>query len=241
MEKFLPIVILHGWGADSTRFEHIKELLQLEGHQVWVPDLPGFGQEPDPDAVWGLDEYASWMVEEARSRNLDRFVLIGHSFGGSVAIKAAVNFPEKVEKLILVSSAGIRISRLSLKMRIWLWLVGWGRLVFDLPVLKNYQELIRKILYKLLGSVDYFKARGVKRESLKKILNQDIRGDLGKIKAPTLIIWAERDKETPLKWARVFHQGIAGSQLKVAKNANHVFPYYEPARFVDLIEDFLKA
>lgn len=239
MQKFLPIVILHGWGANKSRWEGVKSLLEQKGFQVFVPDLPGFGQEPDPPLPWGLEEYANWVVRKTQDWNLEKFILLGHSFGGSVAVKIAADFPEKAVKLILVNSSGIRLTNLSLKMRLWLPIVHFGHFVFTLPMLRNYQQLSRKILYEILGSPDYFGAEGIKKESLKKIFSQDIREDLKKIQAPTWIIWAKKDRQTPLRWAKIFQENIPNSQLKIVEGAGHVFPYHESQEFIDLIESFL--
>lgn len=235
MGTLLPIIILHGWGACASRWQKVKSLLEGKGFNVFVPDLPGFGEEPPPTLIWGLYDYAEWVVREFKKRNWSKFILIGHSFGGSVAVKVAVNYPDQVARLILVNSAGIRISHSSLKLRVWLPIVHFGHFLFNLPLLKNRQEFIRRILYKILGSVDYFKAAGVKKEILKKILREDIRQDLPKIQAPTLIVWAEKDRQTPLAWAKIFAGNIPKAKLRIVSSANHTFPYFEPEKFVELI------
>jgi len=104
----LPVVFLHGWGLGQHAYRRpLKRLVQLGCH-VWAPALPGFGGTADlPGDDFSLAGYATWLDEFLRVVDLDEpAVVVGHSFGGGVAIKLAHDFPERVRSLVLVNSIG---------------------------------------------------------------------------------------------------------------------------------------
>src|SRR3989344_6646864 len=84
-----PMIVLHGWGSNSARWEKVAELLGEKNIQVFVPDLPGFGQTPEPKTAWDLNNYVEWVKEfSEKIPELNHgFFLLGHSFGGSLAVK----------------------------------------------------------------------------------------------------------------------------------------------------------
>ena len=97
------ILILHGWGSQAERWSEVKELLENGGYRVYVPDLPGFGESLPPPQAWSVDDYVEWVRSFCEKENLSQIFLLGHSFGGSIAIKFVNYFPEKVQGLILVA------------------------------------------------------------------------------------------------------------------------------------------
>src|SRR4030067_1854700 len=96
-----PIVLLHGWGAGSKHWGRVKSFLENRGYKVFSPDLPGFGQNPPPNVAWNIDNYREWVRKYCEDNNLPQVFLLGHSFGGSVAVKFTVKYPDKVQKLVL--------------------------------------------------------------------------------------------------------------------------------------------
>jgi pimeloyl-ACP methyl ester carboxylesterase len=104
----LPVVFLHGWGLGQHAYRRpLKRLVQLGCH-VWAPALPGFGGTADlPDEQFSLAGYAAWLDEFLRVVDLDEpAVVVGHSFGGGVAIKLAHDVRARVRSLVLVNSIG---------------------------------------------------------------------------------------------------------------------------------------
>ena len=96
-----PLLILHGWGSNSGRWQRVTDLLRKQEIEALVLDLPGFGIVSSPKRPWTRDDYINWIFQKAKERNWEKFNLLGHSFGGGLSVKIAVAFPEKVEKLIL--------------------------------------------------------------------------------------------------------------------------------------------
>ena len=100
------VLVLHGWGASSDSW--IKFQKALKDKKIIIPDLPGFGKSKTPLTPWSVDDYVSWLENFINLENIRDFVLLGHSFGGRVSIRFAAKHPEKINSLILCSSAGIK-------------------------------------------------------------------------------------------------------------------------------------
>lgn len=233
----LPIVILHGWGSSSEAWQAPKKLLEEESFQVYVPDLPGFGKEPPPKTAWSVSDYADFVLKFAKEKNLEKFVLIGHSFGGRVAIGLAANYPEKLTGLVLTGVPAV--SRKTLEIMVFLFLSKIGKVVFLIPPLSIFAPWFRKFLYFLTGEWDYYKTEGVMRQTFKNIINEDLTPFLFKIKTPALLLWGENDKIIPVKTAYFLKEKIPQAELRIIKGGNHRFPYEKPEIFVREVMNFL--
>lgn len=236
--KGRPIILLHGWGSSSAAFLKTQEYLAKNGFKIYVPDLPGFGKSASLPSAWGVGEYADLVLQFADSLSLDKFFLIGHSFGGRISIKLTVNHPEKALGLVLCSTAGVRRP---LKRFIFFVFAKLGKMLFSLPGLCLFQKPSRKLLYFLARERDYYQAQGVMRETMKKVISEDFTLDLAKIKIPTLIIWGANDKVTPTTHAKILKEKIKGSVLKIVPSATHKLPYEKPEVFSRLVTEFLKS
>ncbi len=225
------ILILHGWGSSSQKWQKIGDMLSKKGFSVIIPDFPGFGKNCDPPIPWNVDDYVNWVKEFTNNKKLENFFLLGHSFGGRVAIKFTVKYPKKVQKLILVSSAGIKPKT--------------SRLNF-LSVAKKFKNIpgflvIRKIFYKyILRKTDYLKVKGVMKETFKKIIKEDLIHYFSQIKASTLIIWGDKDKLTPISDAHIINKQIKNSKLEILKNIGHAPHLKCPEKLSEIISKFLK-
>ncbi|MFH1181187.1 MAG: alpha/beta hydrolase [bacterium] len=227
------LLVLHGWGRGSISWLKIKEILEAKGVKVLVPDLPGFGRNPWPKNPWAIDDYAKWVKDFAEKNNLGPFFLLGHSFGGRIAIKFAVKYPEKLTGLILMSAAGIT-RRKSLKNFAFFVLAKAGKLFFR-------QRLFKRIIYKLAGARDYMLAGGIMRETMKKTISENLKPYLSKISVETLIIWGKNDKETPVADAYLINKAIPGSKLEILDNIGHRINFEVPEVLAQKIIEFIKT
>lgn len=224
------IIILHGWQSSKEKWNRVKEEIEKEGIEVIIPDLPGFKKENQLDQAWNLSDYINWCRKF--SKNKENFFLLGHSFGGRIAIKWTAQNPEKIKGLILVGAAGIRHKKSSLFS------------VF-IPILKKLSFLpgykfLRNFFYKyILRKTDYLKVRGVMQETFKKIIKEDLTPYLSQIKTSTLIVWGKRDKTTPLSDGELMKKEIENSELEILE-AGHSLYLEKPEILAEKIITFIK-
>ena len=238
--KKLKILILHGWGSNSGRWQRVKELLEKKGIEVLALDLPGFGIIPSPLKPWGRDDYINWILQKVKEKNWEKFNLLGHSFGGGLAVKMATNFSEKIDKLILCAAAIIK--RKSIKAYLFYWIAFLGRRIFSLPGLKIFYPQAQKLVYKLAGTRDYYVADGIMKETMKKIAKEeDLEMILERIKTPTLILWGKKDDVLPLKDAYRIKEKIKRSQLRVLPGARHSPHREAPEELSKILISFLQS
>lgn len=227
-----PVLLLHGWGGNADSFFPVFNHLRSR-FEVYALDLPGFGRSSMPHGVWGVEEYADTVYRFLRELKIQRAHLIAHSFGGRVAIVLSALHPEVVGKLVLVNSAGL-IPKRGLK---------YYLRVYSFKLLKRVYTLLGKDLeplYERYGSKDYREA-GELRPIFKRVVNQDLRRYLPMIKAQTLLVWGDQDKETPLYFGKVMEREIPNARLIVFEGAGH-FSYLDRlADFNLLISEFLEG
>jgi len=233
------ILILHGWGGSSTSWIRVSKILANRGYKVFVPDFPGFGKSKTPLESWDVSDYVEWLADFVKSQNLDKFFILGHSFGGRVAIKFVIKYPEKIKALILCNSGGIK-HKPSFKTRIIFQLSHIGNIIFSPSPLTRFKDGAQNIFYLFLRHRDYVKANGVMRESIKKVIEEDLQPYLSEIKLKTLIIWGEKDKMVPIKDAHIFKENISNSQLEVLLQNGHSPHLETPKKLVEIILKFLK-
>lgn len=208
-----PLLILHGWGSKSANWQRVGELLAENGIKVIIPDLPGFGESDRPKEVWSIDDYCDFVEEFIQSLGLEKFSLLGHSFGGSLAVKISLRISEKIDRLFLVSAACFR--RKSIKKRI-LFVIAKVFKVF------SFIPFLRKAFYKfIVRKSDYSYTDGIMRDIYLGVIKEDLSDLLERIQVPTNIIWGEKDDITPLGQAKIINQKIKNSELIIIPNANH--------------------
>lgn len=235
-----PILILHGWGGSSDSWIRVQELLARAGFKVIIPDFPGFGKSFTPDRAWDNDDYLNWLLEFINYLRLDKFYLISHSFGGRIAIKLAVQYPEKIENLIFCSPAGVK-TNLDFKAKIIFTLARMGNAIFTPKHLIRFKDGIRNIFYIFLRNKDYVKAKGNMRETIKKVLNEDLLPLLSGIKAKTLIIWGENDKMVPTKQVFLYKERLKDAKIELLPEIGHS-PHLEvPEKLAEIIIQFIQS
>ena len=163
------VLILHGWGSSSEAWKEFQVDLAQQGYRVIVPDLPGFGLTPPPQSVWGVKEYKNFVVEFVGKLGLQKFFLVGNSFGGQVATQFAVDHTDKIEGLVLLAAAGVR-RNLGAKEKILRSLAKPLNILFSFIPSEKVQDAVRVVLYRMVGRSDYARAKGVMREVMRKVV-----------------------------------------------------------------------
>ncbi len=212
------ILLLHGWADRLETFRAITPEL-AKNYELIALDLPGFGQTQAPAAVWKLDNYAAFLrafLEKLGIANI--YAIIGHSNGGALAIRALSLKQLQADKLILLSSSGVRDTG-KLRRAATKAIAKAGKTaVFWLP--KATKQKLQKKLYGTIGS-DMLAAPHL-QETFKQTVRQDIQPDATKIAIPTLLIYGDQDTATPLETVgKRLNTRIAGSSLKIIPGADH--------------------
>ncbi|AYD41049.1 alpha/beta hydrolase [Clostridium fermenticellae] len=224
------IVLLHGWGGKADSFLPVYNYLSST-YEVYAIDFPGFGRSDEPPEPWNVTDYANMLLGFFEALNIDKAILIGHSFGGRVSILFSSMYGDRVEKVVLTDSAGL-IPKRSLKYYLSVYkFKALKKLYLTFTPGKDKDEKLERF-YRTHGSDDYREARAM-RGTFVKVINQDLRPCLPKINVPTLLIWGDQDEETPLSFGQIMEKEIPDAALIVFKGAGH-FAY------LDKINDFNK-
>jgi len=229
------IIILHGWGLRGNVYEPLALLLKNAGFSVYAPDLPGFGSEPLVNNAMTLDDYVAFVYRYIQQNKLAAPILIGHSFGGRIAIKYVFRHPDAVSKIVLTGVPVIRHQSLRKKIAYVIAVVG-GRVLKTLPV--KMQDIFRKILYKSIGEWDYYKS-GSLRQVFKNIVSEDLVSCAKNLKIPVLLVWGENDHITPSSDVEKIKKLIPQAQSIIVSNTDHKLPYLEPKEFFAVAQSFL--
>jgi len=214
------LVILPGWGGSQETWHAFCTLAKEKIPSVTVIDLPCFGNEPCPNTPWGIAEYAQF-VRNALPKESDDVALMGHSFGGQIAAYIAMHEPQACTKLIL-SGAAIYRPKKTLKRALFALLAKVGGAFFSLPVVRRFQGRARQLLYRAADSPDFLDTTStVQKDTFKKVIREDISGELSKITIPTLLVWGTKDQYTPLRFGKKIAQHIPNAVIKIIPGGTH--------------------
>ena len=166
------MLLLHGWGGEAASFQPVFDWL-TQSHKVYALDLPGFGQSQIPSTAWNSSDYAQFVIAFLEKFDISKAHFIGHSFGGRISIIVSAECPEKVDKLILVDSAGLIPPRTAK----YHFRVGLAKIGKWLRRCGKYGVIVADVVSARAGSTDYQNA-GEMRATLVKVVNQDLRPPL---------------------------------------------------------------
>ena len=204
----LDVIALHGWGRSAADFAPV-----LEGFSGAAIQLPGFGVVEPPAEAWAPADYAQWLLP---ALELDHPpVVVGHSFGGRIAVRLAAAHPTRVRAVVLT---GVPMTKLHpakgpdpryalLRFLRGLGLVSEARL-----------EQARRAF----GSADYRAATGVMRDILVKTVAEDYLDDAARLTMPVELVWGRHDKPAPLEVAKKTLERLPQGSLSVVDDSEHL-------------------
>ncbi len=233
-----PLLLLHGWGVSSELFDPILDALQ-HGRRLIVPDLPGFGATTEPDTPWSVHDYAAWCIALLDRLGVQRCDLIGHSNGGRIGIVMAATYPGRIERMVLTASSGIR-PRQTLRGAARVRSYKALRMVERSVLLPKALRQAAQHRADQRGSADYRAVSGVMRGTLVRIVNEDLTPVLPKLHLPVLLIWGDKDTETPIADGHLMERLIPDAGLVVFEGAGHYAYLEQAARFCRIVEVFLR-
>lgn len=233
------IIILHGWNLSGSHFSHLATELKRQGFRVFAPDFPGFGKEPAPKAPWHVADYAQFLKKYIATNNIYKPVLLAHSFGGRVALKFTQTYPDIPLKLIITGTPGYSPVPAK-KMQFFLILAKIGGVIFMVPGLNKLADVARKVLYRIAGAREFYRAEGAMRQTFKYIVTDDLSSSMRSVGIPCLLVWGENDTIVPVAVAKKMNETIPNAHLVIIPDMNHDVPFKQPKVFVNYVWKFLR-
>jgi pimeloyl-ACP methyl ester carboxylesterase len=218
-----PLLLVHGLGG-STRWWARNVPALAYSYRVHVVDLAGFGRSRRQRVA--LRDTAGLLVDWMDQLGLPRVSIVGHSMGGFISAYLAAQFPERVDRLVLVDAAVLPLERPSLEQA---WRMVWGLRHFPLTLLPvACTDALRAGPFTMISA-------------LRALLASDICLDLARIKAPTLILWGEHDATLPLPVGQRLHQALPHATFRIIPGAGHQPMWTRPDVFNQEVAQFLAA
>ncbi len=232
------VLFLHGWGSNAHAFDQVVSLVRDRFRMIRL-DFPGFGDSDTLTESWCVDDYTDITIKFIQALGLEEVTLVGHSFGGRVIIKMnSRDLPFRVSRVILVDSAGV-IPPKNLKKEARIKVFKAGKKVLQLkPVEKMFPDALENFRG-MFGSADYNSVSGPIRDTLVRVVNEDLTHLLKNIKAPTLLIWGDQDDATPLRDAHIMEREIPDAGLFVIKGAGHFSFLKDPYVVAEAMKSFI--
>jgi pimeloyl-ACP methyl ester carboxylesterase len=248
-----PVVLVHGLsGCWQNWLENIPHLAR--NHRVIAVDLPGFGESELPQEEISIPGYGRFLDAFLGEIGIERAALIGNSMGGFIAAETAISHPSRVEKLVLVSAAGLmRVGsrrQAALERAARLFHPATAAVLARREYLVKRPKLRRRMLYGIVRYPDriapelvYEVASGAGKpgffDALASIAQYDFRDRLPAVSVPTLIVWGRNDWIVPVSGAYEYERLIPNARRVVFEQTGHVPMLERPARFNQLVEEFL--
>lgn len=220
------IVLLHGWGQNIEMMNMLGKPFEKD-FRIIVIDFPGFGNSDEPKEVMGVGEYTSVVEKMLIKLNIDSPILIGHSFGGRVAVKFASR--NKTDRVILLSPALRGHDKKSLKSK-------FLKFLKKVPILKELEDWAKNHI----GSRDYKAASPMMKKVLVKVVTEDLSQDAKKIKAPVILIYGDNDAEVPQEDTLLYEKLIPDCGLILYEGCTH-YAYLERInQTINIINNFIR-
>lgn len=232
------IIILHGWTKKHHLWKKIIKALKSKGYLVYYPVLPGFSDQK-LTKVWKLSDYVLWLKKYLEKKHISRCSILAHSNGGRIAVGFADKYSQKLEKLVLIESAGILPKPTFKKTFFWM-MAKAGKIVFLLPGLNFFRTTARKIIYFLAREQDYYQADSNLAKTMINLISLDLGSLFTKIKIPSLVIWGGLDKSVPLSAGLQIKKFLGNSKFILFPKQNHALPYNCSDTLASEIDKFLK-
>ena len=204
------IILLHGWGQNIQMMKPLGDCF-CDRFRITILDLPGFGESEEPKEKWKMQDYNDMLEEFCEKLKIKKPIVIGHSFGGRLAIRYSAEHP--IEKLVLFGSPCIRIQE---------------ELPITVKVLKSLKQVpglneLGEYMKNYIGSRDYKAASPIMRQTLVEVVNEDLSRYAREIENPTLLIWGDHDTEAPVKEAEELEKIMVDAALILLPGTHYAY------------------
>ncbi len=234
------VVILQGWGTELSLYDSVANTI-CKKYKVIQFDFPGFGGSDEPREAWNVDAYADFFCEFIKKMQINKVILIGHSYGGRVIIKLAARekVPFEIIRIVLIDSAGV-LSKKTFFIKFKNLRYKFLKKVLNVKLVYTlFPELIDDWRNRQ-GSADYRNASAMMKKCLVMAVNEDLTHLLPDIKQDTLLIWGDLDTATPIRDAKLMESKIPNSGLVVLKGAGHFSFLEQPIVFSNIMKSYFK-
>ena len=208
--KGKDILLLHGWGQNIEMMRPVGDCFQ-DRFRITILDLPGFGESDSLKEAWTIERYSNFLEQFVKEVKIKKPIVIGHSFGGRVAIRYSSRNP--IEKLVLFGSPCIRIQE---------ELPLYVKVLKKLKTIPGLNEL-GEYMKQYIGSRDYKAASPIMRQTLVEVVNEDLSKYAREIEEPTLLIWGDHDTEAPLNEAKELEKIMIDAALIVLPGTHYAY------------------
>jgi len=219
------ILLLHGWGQNIEMMKMLGDNFS-DRFRITILDFPGFGLSEEPSESWTIKDFADMLDEFVKELGIKKPIIMGHSFGGRVAIRYSAD--HVVEKIVLFGSPCVREER---------------ELPLSVKILKGIKKLpgmdkIGEFAKNFIGSRDYKAASPIMRQTLVDVVNEDLSKYAKEIDCPTLLIWGENDTEAPVEDARIL-EGIMVDAALIVLPGTHYAYIENLGQVVNILNNFI--
>jgi pimeloyl-ACP methyl ester carboxylesterase len=255
-----PVLLLHGGGLDAAGLSFRTTIPVLaERHCVFAPDWPGFGRSDPMPMSWRVEECVDFVGEILDTLDLKQVSLVGVSMGGAFALGFTLLAPERIDRLVLVDSAGMGndipggiLSYLTMRLPLldelrWTLLVGnrtLARKILLAGFVNCNQVLTEEVLDEIILLARQAGAGAAYRQLQRSEyqwhgLRTNYLPQLSKVRIPTLLVHGAEDGIVPVSWAERAHQLMKNSKIEIIPHCGHLPPVENPGLFNQIVEEFL--
>ena len=251
-EKAPPIILIHGFISSNLIWTNTLVPLARKGFRIIAPDLPGYGYSDKPaEAQYTIAEQAQAMVRFMDRLKIERATIVGASYGGAIAATMALDYPERVEKLVLVGAVTndevkkkllLRISCLPIIGDIATPLFLGSRWILRQRMQAMYRRMGKPVNERMVAARHHLLAtsnahRAMIRTARRWSANR-IQREVSLIRQSTLLVWGDQDDHIPLADAFQLRDAMPNAKLIVFRNCGHLPPAEYPEQFVEVVADF---
>ncbi|RKM58724.1 alpha/beta hydrolase [Butyrivibrio sp. CB08] len=222
------LVMLHGWGSNIDLFSQVINFTR-KGYHTVAMDMPGFGKSDEPKEPMNVDDYVNFVLDFIKTLYPEEkeIIFLGHSMGGRIIIKLASGIHDgriessfTIPKVILTDSAGIIPVKTEAQKKRTRRYKFYKNLITKTGIAKAFPGTL-DALQKKFGSADYAAASQVMRQSLVKVVNEDLEPYMPSVTMPVLLIWGDKDTATPLSDGQKMEKLMPEAGLAVIEGAGH--------------------
>lgn len=221
-------VMLHGWGSNIDLFAGVIGFVK-KGYHVVAMDMPGFGKSDEPAEPMDVDAYVEFVLSFLKKLYPDekQVIFLGHSMGGRIIIKLTSGIHDgrikadfTVPKIILTDAAGVKPVRTAAQNKRTKRYRFYKNLITKTGISRAFPQAL-DALQKKFGSADYAAASPVMRQSLVRVVNEDLVPYMPSVTMPSLLIWGDKDTATPLSDGKKMEELMPEAGLAVIEGAGH--------------------